>query len=148
MFINRARGFTLFEVLVYIGLFSLIMAGALFGALQIIDSSTNTRGRIALEQEAHFIFGKIDWALNGEVINVIKPSPGELFVDRSGSTNYTFEISGDSLNLNGDPITSSGIVVNNFYVDIIPAAPPVPKEVEVSFTLNGRQFATSSRYVR
>src|SRR3989344_8934338 len=58
---KNGAGFTLFEVLVYIGLFSIIMVGVLVSTFNILDSSTDTRRQVVLEQEAHFIFRKIDW---------------------------------------------------------------------------------------
>jgi len=138
-------GFTLFEVLIYIGLFSIIMFGALVGAFQIIDSSVDTRQRVALEQEAHFIFRKIDFLLNGRV-NVTDPSRGNisniLTVDGK-----SFEVNADGVfEFDGDLLTALWIKVTNFTVE----RTPVTEEdaVSVSFTLNDRQFATTTRYIR
>lgn len=148
--VENEYGFTLFEVLVYIGLFSLIMFGALVGAFQIIDSSNDTRQRVMLEQEAHFIFRKIDWMTNGNVVDVDEPSQGVLFVDRvPGLDNATFAVNGDGvLTLNTELLTASGVNVSDFDVEIIPPSGDVPKAVEVSFKLNDRWFATTTRYIR
>jgi len=139
-------GFTLLEMLVYIGLFSLIMVGALIGAFQIINSSVETRQRVVLEQEAHFLFRKTDWALNGDVDSVSAPGNDRLEIDKGGN-DFDFWVDNGLLVLNdvSTPLSSSGVEVSDFYVenDFGP-----PESVSASFKINGRQFATTTRYVR
>ncbi len=148
---NLVCGFTLFEVLVYIGLFSMIMTGALVGAYHVIDSSVDTRERIILEQEAHFIFRKIDWAMNGDITGVSIITDG-FQIEKAGD-DLDFRLNGGVLTLDMDdgsgpqPLSSSAVTVSSLSADVV-SAPPAPDALEVSFVLNDRQFATTTRYIR
>ncbi|MCI0619905.1 prepilin-type N-terminal cleavage/methylation domain-containing protein [Candidatus Wolfebacteria bacterium] len=146
----RQSGLTLFEVLVYIGLLAIILGGAMLGAYQLIEGSVRTATRVATEEEANFIFRKIDWALNGDV-TVNEPDAGEttdeLDVTKPGEGALLFDVNDDdALTLNGDALTSRAISITEFVVERTPASEP--DAVSVSFVMNGRQFATTTRYVR
>ncbi len=55
------RAFTLIEVLIYIGLFALLLTGTLAGLLNISESSRRESARGLLETEGDFLIGKIGW---------------------------------------------------------------------------------------
>jgi len=150
MYTINQKGFTLLEVLVYIGLFSIIMFGALVGALYIIDGNVDVRSQITLEQEANFIFRKIEWAMNGEVTDISTIANG--FRITKPGDNIEFVLDSDTLTLDTgsgfENLTPSSIEVSALSVNIIPASPPIPEALEISFMLNNKQFASSVRYVR
>ncbi len=58
-------GFTLIEVIVYIGLFSMLMSGALITVFTMLSSIQENRNEITLYREAQFINNKLSWALTG-----------------------------------------------------------------------------------
>ena len=137
-------GFTLLETLIYIALLSFIMTGVILGAMEVMYGTARTRDSIILEQEAHFIFRKIDWALNGSVV-ITEPSMGwtsdTLTVD-----GQTFAVDTGVLELDGEALTPSSITVSQFIVERTPSSEE--DAVSLGFKLNNKEFATSTRYVR
>lgn len=139
------RGFTLFETLIYLALFGFLIGGGFLAAYQIIESSGSIAEKTAIEAEADFIFRKIDWALNGEIINV-SGGGNTLTIDKIGSADDAeFEENGGILELNGTPLTSSQLIISEFIVTITGGT---PESVEVSFKINGEAFGPTKRYVR
>lgn len=123
----KQGGFTLFEVLIYIGLFSFIMGGAMLGAYQMIESSTRTNTRSIIIEETNFLTRKIEWAL-GAGINISQ-----------------FEIVEGVMEFDDEPLSSPAVTVSDFYVET-DAGPP--SEVSFSFKINGWQSATTTKYAR
>ncbi|MBI3589348.1 MAG: prepilin-type N-terminal cleavage/methylation domain-containing protein [Candidatus Liptonbacteria bacterium] len=62
--INK-NGFTLIEVIVYMGLFSLVVGGLLVATYTIIEGSSRLQSRVVVNEEAEFLLRKINWALTG-----------------------------------------------------------------------------------
>jgi hypothetical protein len=58
-------GFTLIETIIYIGIFVLIISGAVISAYSIIGSSARNQAKAMVQEEGTFLIGKIDWALSG-----------------------------------------------------------------------------------
>lgn len=58
-------GFTLIEVVVYIGLFGVLMSGAVVTVYALLSGIHDNRNEIALYGEAQFINNKLGWALAG-----------------------------------------------------------------------------------
>lgn len=79
-------GFTFIETLIYLGLFSIIIGGALVTTYSIISSTSRTEKNIIIQEEANFLLRKIDWALSG-VTSIPEPSLGN-----SGETLCVFKI--------------------------------------------------------
>jgi prepilin-type N-terminal cleavage/methylation domain-containing protein len=72
---STQKGFTLIEVVVYLGLFSVLMSGVIVSAYNIIESEKRNETKGLLNNEAEYIVGKINWALTGaQVVNI--PTPG------------------------------------------------------------------------
>ena len=59
------RGFTLIEALVYIGLFSLLIGGAVVGAFGIFEAVERGGTITMLQDESDFLISKTEWALSG-----------------------------------------------------------------------------------
>ncbi|HEY9586208.1 MAG TPA: prepilin-type N-terminal cleavage/methylation domain-containing protein [Candidatus Paceibacterota bacterium] len=62
---RKSDGFTLIEIVIYTGLFSLVMALVLTAFFQIYGSQSQNQERIEVDSEANFIMQKIFWALSG-----------------------------------------------------------------------------------
>ena len=61
---NKNRpGFTLIEILIYLGLFTLIIGGSLISLMNIIQNTERTQA--LTQEEANFILSKINWAMDG-----------------------------------------------------------------------------------
>ncbi len=67
--INQQSGFTLVETMIYIGLFAIIISGAIVSIYGIIGSSARNATKAMVQEEGSFLLGKIDWTLTGVKIN-------------------------------------------------------------------------------
>ncbi|MDQ5954245.1 MAG: hypothetical protein QG583_173 [Patescibacteria group bacterium] len=63
--LQRNTGFTLIETVIYIGLFAILMGGALTSVYAIIEGNNRNQNKAMVQEEGTFILGKIDWALTG-----------------------------------------------------------------------------------
>ena len=140
--IEKQRGFTLIEMLVYLALFALIMSGTFAGAFQLIEHSNRTRVRVVQNEEIQFVFRKINWALQ-TAEGVQEPDPGEsgdlLMVNGSYGT-LRFEHEEGQILLNGQPLSSNRVVVHDFTV-------VRDGSIDVIVEIEGVGIATSTYYL-
>src|SRR3989344_6313271 len=104
---NNKKGFTLIEVVIYVGLFSFVIAGALVSFHAILSSSTRSLTKAMVQEEGSFLLGKIDWVLSGaesadvsadgSTLSVIKfdDSAGNPLVISVGSGEMSFSREGN-----------------------------------------------------
>ena len=59
------RGFTIIEMLVYVCVFGIIMAGAIVSVYALASSDARNQTKAMVQEEGSFLIGKIDWALSG-----------------------------------------------------------------------------------
>lgn len=69
---ESGAGFTLIETLVYIVLFAIVIGGGMTATYQIIQATDANYNHVILQDEANFLFRKIDWALIG-IIGITTP---------------------------------------------------------------------------
>lgn len=131
---KNSAGTTLIEILIYIALFSIVMAGGTVGAYQVIQSSNRTSDKNILEQDANFILRKMDWALTGATLLVI-PNPQKLVVTTSSSS-VTFTLSGADFQKDGAPLNSSRIKISNLSF----AAPSATGKPGVTMKFTAKTF--------
>jgi type II secretory pathway pseudopilin PulG len=104
--VNKYRmdsGFTLVEVLVYLGLFTILIGGAVAAAYNVIESSGRNQTMAILQQESTFITGKINWALSGiEGINapLVGTPSSQLLVTKIDPSIGPLDIRPDLNNIN------------------------------------------------
>jgi prepilin-type N-terminal cleavage/methylation domain-containing protein len=157
--ISSNSGFTLIESIIYLALFSIVIAGGMIAAYGIIQSSDNGSNHITLQEEANFILRKINWAMTGSNTITVISSPPSLSVTKSGLPILLFDMSSSDLRLtrgSGSPITlnSSNIKISNLsFVKITGSGKT--DAVATSFTLttfqNGRNIAqnfSTTKYLR
>jgi len=144
------RGFTLIEMVVYLTLYSMIMAGAVLAAYSLFESSERNQTKAMVQEEGSFLTGKVDWALTGAasaatssdglMLTVVKFNP-------SAGNPIVFTVSGGDMTLgrSGNPAPP---VLNND--DVLLTCPPVgcftrtdatgdginPESIEAHFTLH------------
>ncbi|HVV39081.1 MAG TPA: prepilin-type N-terminal cleavage/methylation domain-containing protein [Candidatus Paceibacterota bacterium] len=163
-------GFTLIEALVYLGLFALLMGGAVIASYDVFESSGRGTARGLLEEEGNFLLAKISWALSGaqavttpniatlpcsapsNMLSVAKwdASVGVVTVAQSGGS-ATLAKSGTTLG-----ITSPDVQVSNLEFTHCWAGGSNPESIETTFTLSTRnssgaqvsQDFSSTEYVR
>jgi len=63
--IQKQNGFTLIEVIVYIGLFGLLMSGVIVATYQLLDGGSKNQIATSVQEEGLFMYRKINWALSG-----------------------------------------------------------------------------------
>ncbi len=59
------KAFILIEIILYIGIFSLIMSGILISIYSLIESNNLNQTKAMVQTEGSFLIGKIDWTLSG-----------------------------------------------------------------------------------
>src|ERR1041385_5567651 len=90
---TNSSGFTIIELLVYLGLFGIIMTGILSGSYAVIESANRNQTKGLVQADGDFLLGKINWAMSG-VTAVTMPVVGT-----PGSTLTTNKWDGSSITL-------------------------------------------------
>jgi hypothetical protein len=142
---KKQYGFTLVEILVYLGLFAILMAGMLATAFSMLESSDRDQTRVLMQGDGDFMVAKINWALTG-VKDINSPSGSILEVNKwitpGVATTVDFRLSGTDMVIRrggGAPIilNNSNIQVEN--LNFIREYGGTNQEyVKASFTIRAR----------
>jgi len=138
------NGFTLIETIIYIALFAIIIGGGLATTLQIIEATNAAQNHVILQNEANFIFRKLDWAMTGATgIYPNDPDNNELQVAKD-STSLLFDASDNSnITLNGTGLNSSSIQISNVEFKKFQTTGE-PDSITVTFTMTTNQNGKSA----
>ena len=117
---DKRGGFTLIEILMYLGIFLFVIGGLLLTIYTVIGGSGRLQSRVFVSEEAVFILRKFDWALTGaSAISV--PSSDKLIITRPDfppeENPLTFSWNAGSLTLARG--TGSSVRLNSASVDVI-----------------------------
>ena len=137
---NKSQnGVTLLEVVIYLGLFTLIIGGAVISIANIIHNTQQTNSKIAAQEEGNFLLSKISWALNGATSFSVTGT--SVSIQNLGTT-LLFAYDADDLTLKRG--TASPTILNNQAVSIDSAlftkTSGPPDELHVTLTVDGLQF--------
>jgi hypothetical protein len=78
---RNSCGFTLFEALIYIALFAIIISGGIISAFNIFEGSSGIQAMAEREVELNFVLRKLDWLLSGaDALDIAEPD-----IDETGS---------------------------------------------------------------
>lgn len=141
----RTRGFTLIEVLVYLGIFSILIGGTVTAVYHMLEGSARTQTAVMLQEEGNFLIAKINWALSGvESVNVSNPTTLSVVKYTStGTTNITITESGTDLVLQQDadpavPLNNTNVEVSGtLFVHTAPSGSGInPESVSAHVTLS------------
>jgi hypothetical protein len=160
-------GFTLIEVVVYLGLFAILMGGMVTAAYSVFESSDRDQTKIMIQEEGDFLIAKINWALSGmQAINTpFAESIGSILSvnkwDASGSTiPVTINLTGtdmfiiNSINppieLNNSNVMVKNLIFTHIYND------DSNESIQVNFTLESKtangmsasQDFSTTKYIR
>lgn len=153
------RGFTLIEVMLYIGLFTLLIGSVFVTAYQIIEGTNKINIKTTTQEEGNFVMRKIDWLLTGlDSANILSINgSGCSQTLTSQKINYpsnpiTLRINSNTLEIkeaSGSyiPITTSNVAVTCLKARIIPATGSGPSGVTATTTINGIDFSVT-KYIR
>lgn len=110
------RGFTLLEMIVYLGLFGMIMTGAVVSAYTIFESSLHNQTKAMVLEEGSYLVGKLDWALSSAASVTV--TANTLSITQFDGAVLTFTVNGGEMTLSGATLPLSN---SNVSVDATPA---------------------------
>lgn len=142
-----SRGFTLLETIIYLGLFGVLMSGALVAVYQLIDGGVHNMKAVAIQEEGLFVNRKISWALSGATA-VATPDAKTLVITRpdlgAQSPLTITESVGEMRIARGGaaplPLTTAEMKVTDTVFSVLPAAAGIPPAVRVSYEIEGVPF--------
>lgn len=142
------HGFTIIELLVYLGLFAILIGGAMVGVYQIVESTNRNQAFVTIEQEGNFLQQKIKWSLNGAT-DILLPAPASIGPNMSvtspdSSKSLSFSDGTLSLSQNGQPavpLNSQNIKVENLTFENL-AGQGVKAEFDLRSLGQARHFST------
>ena len=149
--IRPRAGFTLIEVLIYIGLFAILMSGAAVGAYELLQGGAHDRALVFAQAEGTFISRKLNWALTGA--SNASASGAVLTITRPDlMTTLIFDGSGTNLTLArgaGSPVAlvSDEFKPTNVAFTVAPAVGGMPPLVTMTFSIHNRPFVFK-KYLR
>ena len=141
--LNKSRGFTLFETVIYVALFGILLGGAVLSSFEIISSIGRSKKEALLEVEGNFLLSKVAWALSGSVwvtapvynstttmlgINVIYPI-SDTYLISAGSNSLLFSKTGVA----SESLVGNDVIVKN--VTFFHSGTSTVEYVAVNFTL-------------
>lgn len=164
------RGFTLVEMVIYLGLFGALMSGIIVSILPLFQGTEKMSRDVLRESEIAFVEEKLRIAL-GVVMNnpessILLPMPGataeKLVFERHGSELLRVEVVDVSpyctpprlcgvlaLSENGaslEPLTSSRLFIDSFEARYIPSGVESNQYVDVSFRVDGMHIGPLRYY--
>jgi type II secretory pathway pseudopilin PulG len=145
----KNHGFTLLETVLYVSVLSFILASLLGITYQSLESADKISQKITLQQEANFLVRKFEWAINGASdaivsgsdLTITRHASPTTVVFKNNSVNKTLDISAEFGQL---PLNSQNVLVDNI---IFTVGATTPKQVTLSFNVNGEPFSIS-KYIR
>ncbi|KKW40295.1 hypothetical protein A3I46_03015 [Candidatus Kaiserbacteria bacterium RIFCSPLOWO2_02_FULL_54_13] len=145
------RGFTLIEAVIYIGLFSLLMVGAITTVYELLQGSAATSAKTMVQDEGNFVLRKISWALSSAASFSIPDSRELVVIQQSGST-VDIKLEGAKVAIRESwayflPLTTENVAVSDLVFEEIPASGGAPAGVRATTTINGLDFAIT-KYLR
>lgn len=150
---NRQAGFTIFEVLIYIALFSFIIGGSITAAFQIFQGSAQIQAKSQQEVELNFVLRKLDWLLNGSSLtSPTTNTPTDTIIIDKGTDQFTLTTSpNDEVTLAGGglpalPITSSRLKVST--LTFTRDTTVTPNTLTVDMVINGETLDPFIYYLR
>ena len=150
------RGFTLLEVVLYLGLLSMLMVGAVVTSYDLVESSQNSGGNATLEVEGSFVSRKLTWALAGLTTAPTIGGSGcsqTLSVTKTGGNNpIQFQRNSASSSVEmreGGSGAYSALTTSNVSVSCLQfaALAGTPSGITATITINGSVF-TVTKYLR
>jgi len=150
------KGFTLIEMIVYIALFALLLAGGITTAVQLSFANAGAQENVSTQREGNFVLQKIHWALVGselstptgsgceQSISLIKfnHSQNPIVFQRNAISN-AIEIVEGSAGV-PTPLTSTNVKAECLTFSDIPESGSRPRGVAVTVRIDGKEFILSS----
>jgi type II secretory pathway pseudopilin PulG len=136
----NARGSTLLETTIYLALFSLLLAGVLPTAFQLMRNAERDERTAAAREEAAFVDAKLYWAIAGAT-SVTATTTTELRITRDDTGPLTFTTNGTSLTMARGMAAATSLTAPSFTVAATDfSIDTTARTVTARFSLNGIPF--------
>lgn len=136
----RNKGFILIEMIIYAGLFSILMSGLIVTAYQLSASSSSLELKVVVQEEMNFVLRKMDWLLAGA--SDINVASGILQITKDGEM-FSLKLIDSWLGLcegscsadeDFSPLTTENVIVENLTFTKIATS---PAGVSIKLNMNG-----------
>lgn len=125
-------GFTLIEVILYIGLFVLIMSAVILATYNMIASTDKSQYRSLMHNEGQFVIRKFESSLdNAQSIAVA--ADGSLDITNADNSHTIISRTGSKINLNNIPL--NGDIAPAVSLDFSTTSATHPAEVTINFEM-------------
>lgn len=132
---KKTKGFTIVELLIYMGLFAIILIPLmqLFGS--VIDVRLESEATSSVAQDGLYVLTRLSNDLH-QSSNVLTPPLGNTgpTLHITGSSDNTYQLNGANLELNGVQLNSEGTSVSNLSFKTL-GQPGGKLQVQINFTL-------------
>jgi len=160
---KNKKGFTLIEVIIYIALFTILMASTFVTAYQLIQGTDILNQKTVNQEEVNFVLRKINWVLSG-VSSISSPSSffpysSELTVIKYGGLIVDICLDAGKIKIREGggvvvcsandflPLTTDNVKVTTLQFQYLPPVGTSPAGITASTTINGF-VATTTKYIR
>ena len=110
---KKQEGFTLIEVLIYLGLFAFLISGMLMSVYIILEGGHRSQSNATLQQEGDFVISKFNRALNeGKTLTV---TGSELDVEMWSGPDLVFDMDSGNITLDSG---SGALSLNNTNTEV------------------------------
>ncbi len=143
---NKNKGFTLIEVLIFMGIFSILILVMFQLLTSIFDVQLESQSTSAVSKDGRYILNRLTYDIKNSAI-VTSPSSGsqgQSLVISDGNTTYTYSLSNGNLTLTNsitgtsDQLNSVNTLVSSLNFLTLSDTNTQNKTVTVSFTVNSK----------
>lgn len=140
-----SQGTSLIEVILYIGLFSILITGSIISAVAIIESNNRTQTESMMIEEGNFLLFKIGYELKtGGIVTIPSIHSENNFLTLTSASSsvlspITFKVINKNLTIKRG--TQSSVILNNSSVEISSSTflyTSSPKSLQYQFTASAR----------
>lgn len=148
--VNPQKGFTLFEVLIYIALFTVMIGGGVLAAFSIFKNGSRTQTGIQREADLNFALRKLDWVISeSDVTSPVNIVSGvtvsnTLIANRDG-LQYHVRAENGAILVEDEPITGPSINVSD--IDFVRDNDD-PDVLSITITADDEVIGPITRYIR
>ena len=145
---KKPNGFTLIEVIIYLALFGILMAGVMAAVYAIVEGGGRSQSKILIQEEGNFLLGKFNWALSGASNISVAILPPSLSITKYDYTlnPLVFDVGGSELRLRqgggeANNLNSDDVALTSLNFQDIPKLNGKPEGLNISFTLASLTYA-------
>ncbi len=144
---NPEKGTTLIELIIFMGIFSILMIGLFQLMTAVFDSQLEAQSTSSVSQDARYILNKLTSQIKNSdsVVSPIAGSQSATLTTSDGSTTYTYSLSNGNLTLSNsslgttDQLNSVNTSISNLsFSTLADTRNKNANTVTIQFTLNSK----------